>query len=70
MKLVDVALALWAVVFNTLTHARRKNIMKVTNSKILIMLNNRKHFDPKDTSQLFENKFAKAVVNQSKRIAS
>lgn len=70
MELVDAALDLWGVAFNTLTHARRKNIMKVTNPTLLIMLNNRKHFNPKDTSQLFGDKFAKAVVNQSKRIAS
>ena len=66
IELVNAALDLWAVAFNTLTHARRKNIMKVTNPKLLIMLNNRKHFDPKDTSQLFGDKFDKAVVNQSK----
>jgi len=67
---MDPALDLWAVAFYTFTNARRKNIMKATNPKLLIMLNNRKHFDPKDTSQLFGDKFVKAVVNQSKRIAS
>jgi hypothetical protein len=61
VELVDAALDLWAVAFNTLTHARRKNIMRVTNPTLLIMLNNRKHIKPKDTSQLFGDKFAKAV---------
>ena len=69
-ELVDSALDLWAVAFNNMTHARRKNVMKITNPKLLIMLNNRKHFDPKDSDQLFGEKFTRAVVRESKNIAS
>ena len=69
-ELVDLALDLWAVAFNNMTHARRKNVMKITNPKLLIMLNNRKHFDPKDSDQLFGEKFTRAVVRESKNIAS
>jgi len=52
----DVALYMWAIAFNYATHSRRRNILKVTESELLLPFNNPDHFSVDQISYLFGKK--------------
>ena len=63
--LTDLALDMWALAFNYATHSRRRNILKVTEAELLLLLNNADHFSTNEISYLFGEKFVKAMRDQA-----
>ena len=64
-ELTDLTLDLWALSFNHATHSRRRNILKVTEAELLLLLNNADHFSDDQNSYLFGEKFVTAMRNQA-----
>ena len=68
--LADNALDLWAVAFNNVTHNRRRNILKVTDAELLLLLNNPDHFSENEIAYLFGDKFVAAMRNQASHMST
>ena len=68
--LTDLTLDLRALTFNHATHSRRRNILKVTEAELLLLLNNAHHFSDDQNSYLFGEKFVTAMRNQATHMVS
>ena len=69
-ELIDLSLDLWALAFNHATHSRRRNILKVIEAELMLLLNNADHFSEDQTSYLVGEKFVTAMRNQASHITT
>ena len=70
LELTELALDLWAVAFNQATHSRRRNVLKVNNAELLLLLNNSAHFSAEQLSYLFGDKFVTAMRTQAAHMST
>jgi hypothetical protein len=68
--LTDLALDMWALAFNYATHSRRRNILKVTEAELLLLLSNPDHFSVDQISYLFGKKIRDSYEKSSSILSS